>query len=186
LTTAQTITTGPIRELGDIPASFRAGPLWFAIRTNIRCERRAQLGLDALGYRTYLPQCIRWVSHARVKERVRRPLFARYIFVEFDINMEGTDGIRNTHGVEGILGNAGVPMTVPGALVVDLLGRELKGEFDETKDQKLPIGAKIAIMDGQHDGLIAVLCGGNNGHVICRIVDSARETKLPLASVRAA
>lgn len=182
----RTYTTTAIKPLSDIPASFTAGPAWYAIRTNIRCERRAQLGLDALGYRTYLPQCIRWVSHARVKERVRRPLFARYLFVELDICREGTEGIRTTNGVEGILGNAGVPMSVPGGFVMDLLTRELKGEFDQIKDEKLPNGAKIAILEGKYDGLIAVLTGGKNNHVVCRIEGNPQEVKLPLASVAAA
>lgn len=176
----------PLTKLEDIPASFSAGASWFAIRTNIKCERRAQMGLDALGYRTYLPQCVRWVSHARIKTRERRPLFPRYLFVELDINREGTDGIRTTDGVEGILGNAGVPVSMPGRFVTELLTRELKGEFDEVKDGELPKGAKIAILEGEYDGLIAVLTGGKNHHVLCKVIGQAREIKLPLASVRAA
>lgn len=174
-------------SLKDIPASFRAGLNWYAIRTNIRCERRAQLGLDAIGYRTYLPQCVRWVSHARIKERVRRPLFSRYLFVEFDINLEGTDKIRATNGVEGILGTAGVPMTIPGGFVLEILARELKGEFDYvSKEGRLPNGAKVAIVDGKYDGLIAIL-GGIRGHEVrCKVFGNPHEIKLPLAFIRAA
>lgn len=95
------------------PISYRSGPLWFAAFTNPQCEFRAQFGLDSLGYRTFMPKLRKWVSHARTKKAVERPLLSRYVFFEIVPSIDGFAAARSVDGVEYIIGSDGVPMPMP-------------------------------------------------------------------------
>ncbi len=50
------------------------GPKWFCVVVNPNCLRRAEYFLGAAGYRTFCLKLRKWVSHARVKRAVERPL----------------------------------------------------------------------------------------------------------------
>lgn len=168
--------------------SYADGLHWFAIYTNIACERRAQAGLDAKGFRTYLPQCTRWVSHARVRKVVKRPLLTRYLFVEMDPARQSFMAIRATDGVEAIVGTTGTPMTIPPKFVEEFLGRELAGEFDYAGKDDLPTGAKVKITSGEWDGLFGVITSGstaNNGAVMVKLLKDRREVRIRAYALRA-
>src|SRR5688572_20410700 len=134
-----------------IPASFPSGERWYAVYTNIKCEDRAQLSLDAQGFRTFLPKKKRWVTHARVKRVVARPLIPRYLFVETEPNIRGFHEIHRTDGVETILANNGVPSAMPEGFIGEFIQRQVDGEWDETIGEPLPAGARVRIMGGQYD-----------------------------------
>jgi transcription antitermination factor NusG len=93
-----------------LPASFPCGKRWYAVYTNIRCETRARMGLDALGLDTFLPTLDVWITKRgqRRRTRVERPLLSRYLFVAFDISKDHWSPIRSTDGVENLLCYAGM------------------------------------------------------------------------------
>lgn len=140
----------------DLPISY-AGPAWFVIVTNIGCQVRAQLGLEASGYRTFLAHKTVWVSHARIRKMKRKPLLDRYLFVEIDPNRQSFEAVRQTNGVESILTDRGYPAIVPRAWVEELLLRQLRGEFDFASKEQLPPNAMVEIIEGIHDSLRGVL-----------------------------
>lgn len=125
--------------------SFPAGERWYVVRTNIACEFRAQLGLASAGFRAFLPFITRWRRHARISTVGKSPLFPRYLFVEADWNIDSLHTIHNTNGVESIINNNGVPSSIYGDFIVDLMERQLRGQFDFQKG--FPVGAKVAIVD---------------------------------------
>jgi transcription antitermination factor NusG len=87
------------------------GKQWYVIRTNIGCERRAELCLREIGFDVYRPVEDRWRLHRRRCSDVSLGWFGRYLFVGFG---EGSrfDKLRETDGVESILGIAGKPTPV--------------------------------------------------------------------------
>ena len=56
------------------------GPQWFCLVVEAGCQRQIENVLSAKGYRPFVPKVKRWVSHARVKKAVERPLLGRYMF----------------------------------------------------------------------------------------------------------
>lgn len=72
---------------------------WFVVVTKQAKEFAAACAIEAEGFRTFLPIKIVEVSHAGKRERVSRPLFPRYIFVEFDREKETYGKINYCRGV---------------------------------------------------------------------------------------
>ena len=61
---------------------------WYVVHTQPNRENRAAMNLRRQGFSAYLPIFQRTRRHARRTETVSRPLFPRYMFVEFDRNRE--------------------------------------------------------------------------------------------------
>src|SRR5678810_712033 len=85
--------------------SFPSGLRWYVVRTNIRCEQRANHGLAAAGFRAFLPQITKWRTHARLRTITAAPLFPRYLFLEADFNLQPITAVHEADGVESIINN---------------------------------------------------------------------------------
>jgi transcription antitermination factor NusG len=170
-----------------VPFCYRAGLHWFAAYTNIKCETRAQLGVAALGYRAYLPEFTKWVTHSRVRTVVKRPLFNRYLFVELDPSRDGFGEIRDVNGIEAMVGNSGVPMVMPERFIADLMHRQLSGEFDYASEEAFQVGARVKIVQGQFDELLATVISAKVGSsmVDVKIVGEAKSIRMHTSGVRA-
>lgn len=183
--TRRTVDTAPV------PASFPKGERWYVVRTNIRCEDRAQMGLVAAGFRAFLPQITKWQKHARVSKVGKVALFPRYLFVEADFNRQSITDIHQTHGVESIINNNGVPTSIYGEFILKLLERQLRGQFDQTRDdtgqQTYPVGARIVIAEGKWEdaiGIIERFKGGQRAEILVSIMGRKQRQTLELANMR--
>jgi transcription antitermination factor NusG len=120
-------------------------------------------GSTALTSPTVMPKIRKWVSHARVKKVVERPLLGRYLFVEVDYPRQSFDDVAGAQGVESIISLMGVPCVMPRADVEDLLSRYLAGEFDQVANEAIPIGARVCIVEGKFDNWLATVTGRGKG-----------------------
>lgn len=190
----------------DIPFSFSDGSRWYAVMTNIRCEERAENGLAAKGFRTFLPKTRHWVKHARVRKAVDRPLLSRYLFVETDANRRGFHDIRITDGVEAIISTCGVPSHMPPGLIEEFMRRQMCGEFDfvtpgevqyldahgkrqARENPAMPPGARIKIMDGQYGDFFATVVSvgkASGGEVLAQLLGTRTRHRFALLNVRPA
>ena len=159
-------------EEPTIPKSFPLGAAWHVVMTNIKCEFRAKMGLQARGFAVYLPVEKRIVRHARRKEQRLFPLFRRYLFVAFDIERdEWYEPIRTTDGVADLLcyprlpasrtRNADVqwiPLQVPNAQIEALRRKEAAGDFDYTNPASaFHVGEAVRVAQGALAGLNAIV-----------------------------
>lgn len=133
------------------PAPARA---WHVVRTNVNCEPRAGKAIAALGFEVYMPLEHKWVRHMRKRQRVARPLFARYLFVRFDAAREHWYPIRFTHGVEQILTtDRHVPATIADQWIEDFRRAEAAGAFDRTRTRPaFGKGDRVRIEEGAFAG----------------------------------
>lgn len=181
-----------------VPISFN-GPQWFAVMTNPQCELRAERELAQRGFRVFLPKLRKWVSHARVRKAVFRPLLPRYLFVEVDHPRQSFGEVKLCNGVETILHNGGVPQVVHRSFVEEFLTRYLAGEWDYVRQEPcrvmgagwrenppLPVGARVRVMDGKFDGLLATLTSVRGHKVVAKLLGDTQYVKLLALSVRAA
>ncbi|WP_316214931.1 transcription termination/antitermination protein NusG [Bradyrhizobium sp. SZCCHNR2035] len=139
------------------------GPQWFCIMVQPNSHRQVENALAAIGYRVFLPKLKRWVSHARIKKAVERPLLGRYMFVEVNYPLQSFAPMTATRGVEAIISSAGAPWPMPRADVEDLLHRYMAGEFDEVARGPIPVGARVAIVKGKFEGWLATVTADETG-----------------------
>lgn len=142
---------------------------WYVVRTNIKCEEKAERNLAAAGFRTYAP----WQKFERLNRRKRvwvqheMRLAPRYLFLETSGEVPWYS-IRSCEGVESILGVEGRPIRLNGVQTAQLeaiMAAERDFAFDETRAGKLhrreigktkkettkmrfPVGSKVRISDG--------------------------------------
>lgn len=174
------------------PISYPSGVSWFVVRTNIKCEFRAEMGLKAQGYKTFLPVEKVWIRHARRKSEKVRPLFSRYLFVGFDPNKTAWTPIRETDGVESLLVSvSGIPSPVPMKAIETLRGAIEVGVFDETRTgwQGAKPGDPLLLVEGPFRDFVVALKQSlpeKRVEIVLNLFGAERVLKVPLAWVRPA
>lgn len=174
-----------------LPASFPVGKAWYCVYVSCKSETRARMGIESIGHECFLPLEKKWVRHARYKKEVLRPLFSRYLFVRFDINKDSWWPINSVDGVERILGNDGIPSSVPGHLIATLKSAQEIGLFDETTAVKrLNKGDPVKVIAGPFRGFIAQLTSTDDGkgkvEALLQILGRGTVLKFSLCHVRPA
>ena len=113
--------------------------LWYVVRTNIKCEKRALAALTGAGYEAYLPLMRRDVVHHRTKKVVTKELvlFNRYLFVAQPAQNADWFRLRRCDGVETVLGANGRYLPVDARAVEAFRQAEAELEFDETRAARL-------------------------------------------------
>lgn len=166
---------------------------WYIAVTNPNCQRRAELELAALGYRAFWPKLRRWVSHARTKKAKEYPVLGRYMFVEIPDGNFYT--VRNVNGIEALITDeTGKAARVPQETVWRLKERYLNGEWDFVrrdckrpvygfrkgkqivtgweKNDPMPIGAKIMVVVGEFEDMLATITSRAGKKVHFKLQDS--------------
>jgi transcription antitermination factor NusG len=168
----------------DIPENGQ----WFVVTTNPNCIRRAELELYSLGFRTFVPKLRKWVSHARIRKAVERPLLGRYLFVELsNTGGQSFGAVKAVNGIEGFVGVCGVPQAVPSHYVEDFRMRYMAGEWDFVSKETMPIGARVRVVEGEFNEMLAtVIRRRRTGKVELKFVGSATCRTVYEVSVRPA
>jgi len=152
------------------PISF-VGRRWFVVYTLARCEERAQLGLQAKGFETFLPTLIREVRHARRVAIAKRPLFPRYLFCRFDMaRQEWFWPIKSTNGVAALLKHQDIPARVPDGAIAHWQDAQARGDFDLTRPAALPFAP------GDIVRVISSAFSGYNAQVL-RVMPAAKRVQ---------
>lgn len=190
---AREATERALTARGKAAAPVAGGPKprWHVIRSNIKCETRAKLGIGALGFPVFLPLDIRTVVRRRRKIDVSSPVFGRYLFVEFDADHDEWSAIRHVDGVEDILTNKLRPVPVPGQIIEGLRLAEKLGSFDRRKEGKgaYAIGSSVSVAEGAFAGFVAKvrkLRTGDRVDILLKLLGAPRVVTVPLSSLREA
>lgn len=188
---AKTITERALASVipPTIPASYPLGGAWHVIYTNIKCEFRANMGLKAKGFETFLPYIRKRIRHARYTQVVDRPLFPRYLFVRFDVERdEWFHPIKSTDGVEDLIRNDNIPVRIRDEEMAPVLAAQRAGDFDLTlkRNQKVASdyepGELARISDGPFTGfnatVVAAMPEKNRVEVMLEIMGRASTMRL--------
>jgi transcription antitermination factor NusG len=140
------------------PKPIDAALSWYVVRAATNRERKAVAGLEEVGFGAYLPCRTRWVRHARVKAKVKRPLFVGYLFVGIDHERQNMRAAAEVDGVHAFVRLGGVaPRAVNAGIVEAIWAAEVEGVFDETKPPTVPRigkGALLRITGGPFYGFV--------------------------------
>jgi transcription antitermination factor NusG len=159
---------------------------WFCLMTNPGCQGRAALGLYAAGYRTFMPKIRKWATHARVRKAVEKPLLGRYLFVEVDHPRQNFGAVKAVNGVETLISTLGTPTPFPSHWVEDLRYRYMSGEWDEIAKGPLPVGARIRVVEGEFENLLATVTNRKGSRITFKLKDTNQYQTMHECSVRAA
>lgn len=101
---------------------------WFVVRTKQARETTAACAIAAEGFHAFLPVTLVERSHAGKRERVSRPLFNRYLFVQFDRTRDPFGKLNFCRGVASHNGlmcdSRGIPIPVPDRVIDAIRDRE--------------------------------------------------------------
>lgn len=163
---------------------------WYVIQTQPNAEDRARAHLERQGFDVYLPSFWKSRRHARKTDRVKAPLFPRYMFIALDVMTERWRVVISTVGVSRMIGNERGPLSV-GNDVIDGI-RQREGEDGTIRLDSLPepfrAGESVQIKEGPLSGLEAIFSGMTGDERVRLLLDfmgRRMEVRLPVQSVGA-
>lgn len=121
---------------------------WGVVYTQAGAETKAAANLRRQSFETYLPCYLRTRSHARRKEQVIAPLFPRYLFVRWDLDVGRWRSINGTLGVSRLLCNGDKPLMIAPDVVDAIRHREDVGGFVALEDEQFTGGQPLRINAG--------------------------------------
>lgn len=178
---------------------------WYVIRTNIKCEDKAERNLRRAGFRTYAP----WQRFEKFNKR--RKVFIeqaariapRYLFLEIDGPRHQVPWgfIRDCEGVEEVVPRGRPPVAlnkIEAQALQAIMDAERNFAFDETRAGKLhrreigrtkkettklryPIGSRVLVTDGPFASFAGEVVNVNGrGHIKTLISIFGRLTEAEL------
>jgi transcription antitermination factor NusG len=159
---------------------------WFCAIVKANRHKRAELDLGQLGFRSFYPRSRKWTSHARVKTAKEFPILGRYIFVEIDYPRQSFLTVDQVIYIDGLIKNQGTAIPFPSHWIEGLLMRYMAGEWDEIANGKIPVGARIRIVEGEFQDQLATVLSTKGRRVNFKLLGDTKEARLDQSSVRAA
>lgn len=131
-------------------------PLWYAIQTRYRFEKKVTTHLQHKGIETFLPaleEIHRWSDR---EKRVGTLLFSGYTFARFNPSSYSRMDLLKTVGVIGLIGFAGQVIPIP-TKQIDDLQRLLSQKVPCALHPFLRVGQRVRIRGGCLEGLEGIL-----------------------------
>ena len=158
---------------------------WYAVYTLPRGEATAQLHLRNQGFRSFLPLLPKTIRHARRYDTVLAPLFARYLFVAFDVTRDRWRAINGTRGVTRMIMQNDRPAPLKSGVVETLIASSSHaGEVLFCRD--IAPGDRVRLIAGPFAGQFGILQrldGAGRVRVLLEIMGSHIPTKLHVRSL---
>jgi transcription antitermination factor NusG len=159
---------------------------WYCAVVKANRHRRAELDLGQLGFRSFYPKSRKWASHARIKTAKEYPILGRYIFVEIDHPRQSYLTVDGVIYIDDLIKNQGKPVVFPSHWIEGLLTRYLSGEWDEISNGKVPVGARIRIVEGEFQDQLATVLGTKGRRIDFQLLGDTKQARIDQSSVRAA
>jgi len=157
---------------------------WYVVNTKAHEETKALFNLKRQGFNTYLPQYKKLRRHARKTDIVLTPLFPKYLFVEFNLDMENWFCINSTIGVSKLIRFGSAPTPVPTELVNEIKAREdSEGMVSLTRHLTIKKGDKVTIITGafsEHRGVFE--CQDDDARIVILLDLMGRDVRVRLPS----
>lgn len=127
------------------PISFQ-GVAWFVLYVAPQQEKRVASDLSGRGFQSFLPMISTQKVRRGRKVKIKRPVFPGYVFAAFDLDEPiQWRAIKSTVGVEYILENNDVPVSIPSKIIEELRRLDSIGAFDKDKAPKA--GEQFRVVD---------------------------------------
>jgi transcription elongation factor/antiterminator RfaH len=152
------------------------GERWYVVQTQPNREAMALFNLQRQGFRTFMPQIIKTVRHARRTRTVKAALFPRYLFTPLDPDRTPWRCINGSLGVVSLIMAGDRPRPVPEGVVESLAAlADDSGVVDF--GARLEIGGSVRVVSGPFAdqlGRLIHLDGQGRAHVLLEIMGAPR------------
>jgi len=145
-----------IETIAGESLAVRDSPLWYAVRTIARHEKKVSSALLAKEICCFLPVISRlrqWSDRQRV---IDEPLFAGYVFARIAPRSTTRIALLETKGVVGLVGERGVGTPIPEYEIV-AIQKILENRVAVAPHNFLVVGQRVRIRGGALDGLEGIL-----------------------------
>jgi transcriptional antiterminator RfaH len=150
------------------------GERWYVVQTLARREAKAQMQLEAQGFRSFLPRHLKTVRHARRLTSVSAPFFPRYLFVALDLGCDRWRSVNGTFGVASLVMGNEFPAPVRHGVVESLLACcDADGHLQLA--DRVAVGERVRVLSGLFADMIGKLTrldGGGRVQVLLQLLGS--------------
>jgi transcriptional antiterminator RfaH len=129
---------------------------WFCARTLPHKERFAEDNLVKNGFTVYCPRYQKWISSARQKQLVSRPLFPGYLFIQQAENAGFLGILRRSPGISTIVGAQNSFSVLPDTVILKIKQGENQSGFIEINHNRFKKGDKIKLNDERFSDMDAI------------------------------
>jgi transcription antitermination factor NusG len=138
-------------------------PLWYAIQTRARHEKRIGIELQRKGIQAFVPilrEAHKWSDRTKV---VENPLFSCYVFVNLVASSAQRLEVLKTAGVFQFVRVSGEPAPIPDS-EIESIQTVLANNLPISACGYLQIGQKVRIRGGAMDGVEGILSASNGAN----------------------
>lgn len=159
---------------------------WYVVHTKPRQESRALINLEQQGFQCFLPTIPKKRVSRRALQVTQEPLFARYLFIELDTELNGKSWapIRSTLGVSKLVTFGTEPARVDSSLIHLL--REQQERLSQTPLSPYQTGDLLTITEGPFKGIEAVYQmddGEMRAMVLIELLHKPTKLKIDIAAL---
>jgi transcriptional antiterminator RfaH len=157
---------------------------WYVVTTKAREETKALFNLRRQGFNAYLPQQKKTRRHARRTDIVLAPLFPKYLFVEFDLDMKNWSCINSTLGVSKLIKFGTTPTPLPTEVIDEIQAREdSKGMVTLNRDLDIKQGDKVTVINGAFNNHVGIFeCQNDDARIVILLNLLGRDVRARLPS----
>ncbi len=151
---------------------------WYVVATLPHREKVAAEQLNNQDFKTYFPQRLKTVRHARKRFNRIVSYFPGYIFVSFDLNTDQWRSVNGTFGVRSLLMGGEHPLAVPRGVIENL--REMTDQAGFLKPvETLQPGDGVQVLTGPMADMIGKIDRLDGKHR-ARVLLDMLHGKMPL------
>lgn len=150
-------------------------PLWYAIQTHSRHEKRIGMELQEKGITTFVPtirETHRWSDRTKM---VEVPIFSCYVFVKLLATAEQRLEVLKTMGVFRFVGLNGRPISIPDS-EIEGIQTVLDARLSISRCGFLRVGQRVRIRGGSLDGVEGILQRHKDGKKLVISVDLIQQS----------
>jgi len=157
---------------------------WYVVNTKPHTEFKVISYLVSKDVKIFMPKLLVTRKHARKIEKVLRPLFPTYLFVNVNIN-KSYRLINNAIGVKGILSSGDIPSCVPKEVIDNLFKyTNSEGLVSKLDTSNFKLGQIVKINDGLFSGNIGKFCGMSDKDRVSIFLEFlGRQVKVSISSL---
>lgn len=130
---------------------------WYAAQLRPNGDRLAMVNLQRQGFNSFRPQIWETKRTDKGLQRLLKPMFPGYVFIELDINEPNWTKIRSTHGISRVVGNIdGRPSRLPDGLV-ELLKQRCATNLENPSSHVFRAGDEVHVSQGPLSAFVATV-----------------------------
>jgi transcription antitermination factor NusG len=149
-------------SLADIiPLELPQIPLWYAVRTRVRCEKKVDTAVRHAGITTFLPlveEVHRWSDR---RQKIEVPLFSSYVFVRIVPSATRRLVVLQAPGAIGFVGNSRGATPIP-ECEIEQVRSVIERRVPFGASPFLNVGRRVRVRGGALDGIEGVLSSPRN------------------------